>query len=134
MTNWFRRLIPTVRKAARGFVRPVDGADLIEYALLGTVIALAAYAGVTAVGNSLGGAFTAVTNGVVSQGQAGAALAGGGGTTGGGTTGGTTGDTTGGTTGGTTGDTTGGTTGGTTGRGGGTTGGGNGNANGNKKP
>jgi Flp pilus assembly pilin Flp len=77
VTRWLRATVGAKALFYR-FVRDREAADLIEYVLLGTAIALAAYAGVTAVGSSLDGAFTIVTDRVVSQGVAGAALSGGG--------------------------------------------------------
>lgn len=122
MTNSLRAL-----KAIRNFfgqlVRRSDGADLIEYALLGTTIALVAYLGVATVGTSVRGAFNVVGSSIQNQGAVAAAAGGSGGTTGG----------SGGTTGGTTGGTANGNGNGNGGSSGGSSGGGNGKGNGKGK-
>ncbi len=89
----------TLARAFRRLVRQTEGVDLVEYALLGSFVAITAYAGVTSLGNSLSGLYTAVFDSVIVQseasgapdGGAGGAGAGGGGTGGGGTGGGGTG-------------------------------------------
>ena len=108
----------TVAGVFRRFIRGTDGIDLIEYALLGAFVAVTAQAGVTFLGDSLGGLYTGVLDSIATQSATVAdGGGGGGGTSGGGASGG-------GTSGG--GTSSGGTSGGGT-SGGGTSGGGNGN-------
>jgi Flp pilus assembly pilin Flp len=89
----------TLARALRRFVRQTKGVDLVEYALLGAFVAIAAYGGVKALGESLGGFYSGVVDSVVTQSMTTGASdggAGGGGTGGGGTGGGGTGGCSGG--------------------------------------
>jgi Flp pilus assembly pilin Flp len=64
----------TVKRLFLRLLRQTGGQDLVEYALLSGCIAALSLAGVTSVGQSLTGLNTSVANGIVSQGQAAAAL------------------------------------------------------------
>ena len=83
----------TLARALRRFVRQTEGVDLVEYALLGAFVAITAYGGVRALGESLGGFYSGVVDSVVTQSMTTGAPDGGagGGTGGGGTGGGGTG-------------------------------------------
>lgn len=83
----------TVAGVFRRFIRGTDGIDLIEYALLGTFVAVTAHAGVTFLGDSLGGFYTGVLDSIATQSATVAdGGGGGGGTSGGGTSGGGSGN------------------------------------------
>ena len=48
------------------FIKDDSGAASIEYALIGTLIAIAIVVGATALGSALDGRYTAIANGVAS--------------------------------------------------------------------
>ena len=52
----------TIINAINGFVRNDEGQDLIEYALLAGLVALAATVAMTSVGSAISGKFTDVAN------------------------------------------------------------------------
>lgn len=81
----------------RRFVRHSCGLDLIEYALLGAFVAMAAYAGIMYLGSSLSGFFTTVVQSVENQPPVGVADGSGSGTGGSGSGTGGTGSGSGGT-------------------------------------
>jgi Flp pilus assembly pilin Flp len=55
------------RSRAPALRRQSEGVDLVEYALLGAFVAIAAYRGVRALGESLGGFYSGVVDSVVTQ-------------------------------------------------------------------
>lgn len=108
----------------RRLFRSSEGQDLIEYLLIGSLVAVVAYGGVNALGGAATGFFAAVRGNIESSDGALVLPAGGPGT------GDPAGGSTGGDTGGSTGDTGGSTGGDTSGRGGGNGGGSGGNGGG----